>query len=273
VAAQASWRRFLKIAEVSCPVALYAAASSAPRITFHTPDRATGHRLYRRFVDDKTGEQVETAAQVKGYEVGQGEFIACSQVDDVYFDRPYYLMPSDAVAEEACTLIREAMRARQVAALARTVLLRRLRAVTIRAHDASLIATTLNCDCEVRHRRADDRERFVADRIVRCQVVRLVVPDPADRVGGDEHLDVDRPRAFERHRVDLVVFEHDIFVGAALVSHHLLVLIDRLAGPGIHVLAAEPMPVARLSVWKRTFSLSHVAGVTATGQVTSGSFR
>src|SRR5438552_4441178 len=117
MAARANWKGVLKAGEVSCPVALYTAASTAERIAFHILNRKTGHRVHREFVDAETGERVEAKEQVKGYETGPGDYIAfepeeiakavpeadktldvafvpCDQVDDVYFDRPYYLAPS-----------------------------------------------------------------------------------------------------------------------------------------------------------------------------------
>jgi DNA end-binding protein Ku len=171
---RASWKGYLKIAEVTCPVALTAAASSAERIALHLVNRKTGHRVHRQFVDAVTGEPVEPEDQVKGYEVEKDEyvvlepeeilaavpesdktltvsaFIAMSDVDDVYFDRPYYLWPSDRSAEEAFALIREGLRASDVAAVAQTVLFRRVRTVLIRADGTGLAATTLNYDYEVR---------------------------------------------------------------------------------------------------------------------------
>ncbi|MBB6253000.1 Ku protein [Nitrospirillum iridis] len=174
MAAKANWKGFLKIGEVSCPVALYTAASASERIAFHTVNRATGNRVQRQFVDGETGRPVDRDDQVKGYEVGRGDyvmleadevaaalpdsdktlsvtaFIACGDIDDVYFDRPYYLAPVDRHADEAFALIREGMRAKKVVALAQTVLFRRVRTVLIRAHEAGLIATTLNFDYEVR---------------------------------------------------------------------------------------------------------------------------
>jgi len=174
MAARANWKGFLKIGELSCPVALFTAASQSERIAFHTLNRKTGNRVHRQFVDGETGKPVERDDQVKGYEVSQGEyvvfepdeiasvvpesdktlkvdrFIACGDIDDVYFDRPYYLAPSDAVGAEAFNLIRDGMKRRKVAALAQTVLFRRVRTVLIRAHDKGLIATTLNFDYEVR---------------------------------------------------------------------------------------------------------------------------
>lgn len=174
MAPRANWKGFLKIAQLTCQVSLYTAASTSERIAFHTLNRETGNRVRRVFVDEESGKPVDSEHQAKGYEVGQGEyvmlepeevaaavpesdktlnveaFIACPDVDGVYFDRPYYLAPSNAAAEEAFAVIREAMRRQQVAALARTVLFRRMRNLLIRVHGPGLIANTLNFDYEVR---------------------------------------------------------------------------------------------------------------------------
>ena len=164
----------LRIGEVACPVALYTAASTSERIAFHTINRATGHRVRREFVDAETGKPVPREDQVKGYELAEGEhvvlepeeiaaaipdsdktlaveaFLPCGQIDDVYFDKPYYLAPSERSGQEAFALIRDGMAASGVAAIARTVLFRRMRTVLIRAHGPGLVATTLNFDYEVR---------------------------------------------------------------------------------------------------------------------------
>jgi DNA end-binding protein Ku len=174
MAPRANWKGFLKIAEVTCPVALYTAASTSERIAFHTINRATGHRVHRQFVDSETGKPVERDDQVKGYENGSGDyvvlepeevsaavpnsdktlsvdvFVGCGEIDDVYFDKPYYLTPADQHAEDAFALIRDGLRSQKVAALAQTVLFRRVRTLLIRPHDDGMIATTLNFDYEVR---------------------------------------------------------------------------------------------------------------------------
>ncbi len=173
-APRANWKGFLRLGELSCGVALYTAASQSERIAFHLLNRKTGHRLHREFVDSDTGKPVEADDQVKGYETGQGDyvmlepeeiaatvpesdklleiehFIGCGEIDTVYFDKPYYLAPSDRAAAEAFDLIRDGMKRKEVAALARTVLFRRVRTVLLRAQDKGLIATTLKFDYEIR---------------------------------------------------------------------------------------------------------------------------
>ena len=119
MAPRANWKGFLKVGELVCPVALYTAASTSERISFHMLNRRTGNRLHREFVDSRTGKVVEREDQAKGYEAGENDFIvldaeevasavpqsdktmdieafiACADIDDLYFDKPYYLAPSD----------------------------------------------------------------------------------------------------------------------------------------------------------------------------------
>lgn len=174
MAPRANWKGYLKIAELTCPVALYTAASTSERIAFHTVARKTGHRVERQFVDAETGEPVPREDQVKGYEVGKDEyvvlepdeiaaavpesdktlaveaFVGFADVDEVFLDRPYYLAPADAAAAEIFALVREGMLEARAAALARTVLFRRLRRLLVRPYGQGLVATTLSFDYEVR---------------------------------------------------------------------------------------------------------------------------
>lgn len=174
MAPRAQWKGFLKFGEVVCPVALFTAASTSDRIAFHTVNRDTGNRVRREFVDSVTGEPVGRDDQVKGYEVGKDDyivlepeevaaaipesdktlaveaFVPLSEVDDLYFDKPYYLSPAERMADEAYALIRDALKKRQSAAIAQAVLFRRMRTVLIRPQGDGMIATTLNFDYEIR---------------------------------------------------------------------------------------------------------------------------
>ena len=174
MAPRANWKGYLKIGELSCQVALYTAASTSDRVSFHIVNRETGHRVHRQMVDADTGHEVEADDIVKGYEVSSGQyvflepdeikaavpdsdktleldtFIACNGVDTTYLDRPYYLAPTDKHSAEVFALIRQGLQEKSVAALARTVLFRRLRTLMIRPTEDGLIASTLNYDYEVR---------------------------------------------------------------------------------------------------------------------------
>lgn len=194
-AQRAQWKGHLKIGELSCAVGLYTAASTSERISFHMINESTGNRLKREFIDSETEEVVERDQQIKGFETGNGDyimidpdevaavvpdsdkmleaeaFIPCSKIDDVYFDKPYYLVPVDDADHEAFTSIRDALSNTSATAIARTVLFRRIRTVLIRAHGKGIIATTLNFDYEVR----SSREAFedVAKVKVETEMVDL----------------------------------------------------------------------------------------------------
>ena len=177
MAPRAVWKGTLKIAELACPVALYAAASTSERVAFKTLNRKTGNPVHREYVDVDTGKPVPKEDQVKGFETDKGEyvvltpeevaaavpesdktlnvegFLECGDIETAYFDKPYYLGPGGPGAEEAFALIRDGMRAKSAAALARAVLFRRVRTVLIRAQGRGLVANTLNFDYEVRSAR------------------------------------------------------------------------------------------------------------------------
>ena len=195
MAPRANWKGYLKLAELACTVSLYTAVSTSERIVFHTINRETGHRVRRQFIDEETGKPVETTDQVKGYETAKGEyvmlepeeiasalpesdktlgfdaFLECDTIDDLYFDRPYYLAPSDTISEKAFAVMREGMREKKVAGLARTVLFRRLRTLLLRPYGAGMIATTLNFDYEIR----SPEEAFpdIPDRKIKGEMLEL----------------------------------------------------------------------------------------------------
>lgn len=170
---RALWKGTLRIAELACPVALHGAASTAERISLNLVDRASGRRVRRIYVDSVSGREVPREAQVKSHgpdddyvildpeavaatvpestKVLEVEaFVAEAEVDPLAFDKPYYLLPADRAAAEAYALIRDGLRARSAAALARAVLFRRNRAVLVRAFGDGLLAHTLLFDYELR---------------------------------------------------------------------------------------------------------------------------
>ena len=174
MAPRANWKGYLKTGELSCPVALFTAASTSERIAFHIVNAKTMHRVHRRFIDSKTGRPVDAADQVKGYEtdarryamiepdeiaaaIPEGDktlqietFIPCESIDALYFNRPYYLAPTGEAGGQAFAALREGMRKQKVAAIARAVLFRRIRTLLLRPDEQGMIATTLCFDYEVR---------------------------------------------------------------------------------------------------------------------------
>lgn len=173
MAPRPNWKGYLKLSLVSCPVALYPATTTSERVSFRTLNRETGNRVRRQFVDEQTGNAVESEDQIKGYEVAKGEFIQIEDdeikavqlesnhtidierfvprdaIDELYLDSPYYLAPTDRVGEEAFAVIRDAMRAEEMVGIARVVLFRRERILMLEPRDKGIVATSLRYANEV----------------------------------------------------------------------------------------------------------------------------
>jgi DNA end-binding protein Ku len=173
MAPRPNWKGYLKLSLVSCPVALFPATTTSERVSFRTLNRATGNRVRRQFVDEQTGDPVESEDQIKGYEVAKGEFIQIeddelkavqiesnhtidierfvprADIDELYLDTPYYLTPTDRVGEEAFAVIRDAMRAEKMVGLARVVLFRRERILMLEPRAKGIVGTSLHFANEV----------------------------------------------------------------------------------------------------------------------------
>src|SRR5919197_5510693 len=124
MAPRSSWKGYLKLSLVSCPIALYPAASSSERISFNRINKKTGNRLKQQLVDAETGEPVDKEDIGRGYEIGKGQylqvedeelekiqiqsthtidinsFVPRAEIDDRYLESPYYLAPTDQVGQE-----------------------------------------------------------------------------------------------------------------------------------------------------------------------------
>jgi DNA end-binding protein Ku len=168
------WKGYLKLALVSCPIALHAACSSAERIAFRQINKATGNRLRQQLIDEETREPVAPEHKGRGYEVAKGKylivedaeleaieiatthtieidrFVPRSAIDQHFFDSPYYVMPSEPVGQDAFAVIREAMRDKGMVALGRLVLSKRERVMALEPYDKGLLGTTLRYPYEVR---------------------------------------------------------------------------------------------------------------------------
>ena len=69
MAPRAYWKGYLKLSLVSCPIALFPATSERDKISFHQLNKKTGHRVKYRKVDAESGDEVDSADIIKGYEV------------------------------------------------------------------------------------------------------------------------------------------------------------------------------------------------------------
>ncbi len=175
MAPRANWKGYLKLSLVSCAVALFPATSRSERIRFNIINRGTGHRVRYQVVDADTGEEVPEEDRVKGYKVESDRyvlleedeldkvalesthtidiesFVPREEVDELYLDEAYYLVPNDKVGVDAFAVIREAMREKGLVGLARVVLYRRERIVMLEPRDKGIVGVLLRYKNEVRN--------------------------------------------------------------------------------------------------------------------------
>ena len=168
------WKGYLKLSLVTCAIELSNSTTYSEKVSFHVLNRKTGNRVKRIYVDSDTDEPVDSDEQVKGYEIEGGEYVLMeendfdavqiessntvalesfvdkSSIEQIYLDIPYYVAPGDKVSEEAFAVIRDAMRAKKMAAIARIVLYRRERPVVIEPLDNGMLLTTLRYESTVR---------------------------------------------------------------------------------------------------------------------------
>jgi DNA end-binding protein Ku len=168
------WKGYLKLALVSCPIALYAACSTSERVTFRQINKQTGNRLRQQLIDEETREPIAPEHKGRGYEIAKGQylliedaeleaieiesnhvveidsFVPGAEIDQRFLDTPYYVMPHEPFGQEAFAVVREVMRNRGMAALGRLVLAKRERVVALEPYGKGLLATTLRYPYEVR---------------------------------------------------------------------------------------------------------------------------
>jgi DNA end-binding protein Ku len=133
MAARPIWRGQIRLALVSIPVELYPATKSGASIQFHQVHEPTGKRIKYEKVVPGIGP-VDRDEIVKGYEVSKGhyvlldpeeiesvklesrktldlvEFVDLRDIDAMYYEKPYYVVPADDLAEEAYVVLRDALK-------------------------------------------------------------------------------------------------------------------------------------------------------------------
>jgi len=133
MAARPTWRGVIKLALVSIPVEIYPATKAGKSIAFHQVHEPSGQRVRYEKVVPGIGP-VDRDEILKGYEVSKGEyvlldpeeiekvklesrktleltqFVDLTDIDPIYFDKPYYVAPADDLAEEAFVVVRDALK-------------------------------------------------------------------------------------------------------------------------------------------------------------------
>jgi DNA end-binding protein Ku len=162
---RAIWSGAISFGLVNIPVKLYSAVSRKT-VRFHQIDSGTGQRIQQRRVNPASGDEVPYENLVKGYEIGPDRYVTLSpeeleaiepqktrtidiedfvdldQIDPIYYDHPYYLVP-DTGAAKAYRLLLDAMDSAAKVAIARVVLRSKENLVAIRPRRGVLTMETL----------------------------------------------------------------------------------------------------------------------------------
>jgi len=195
MAPRPAWKGYLKLSLVSCAVELTGTTDHSEKVSFRVINRKTGNTVRRQYIDSVSGKPVGDDDEVKGYEIGDDEYLLVEEdeidavqiesshtlsieqfvnradIPQIYFDTPYYVTPADDVSEEAFAVIREAMARQKKAGIARIVLYRRERPVMIEPFDKGLLLTTLRYDKTVR--KADEIFRGMAKTKIDPELIDL----------------------------------------------------------------------------------------------------
>ena len=133
MAARAYWQGQIRLALVSIPVEIYSATKSGAKISFNQIHEPSGKRVSYEKVVPGIGP-IDRDDIIKGYEISKGnyvlledeeieavkveskrtlelvQFVDASEIDPLYYEKPYYVAPADDLAEEAFVVLREALR-------------------------------------------------------------------------------------------------------------------------------------------------------------------
>jgi DNA end-binding protein Ku len=161
------WRGHLRLALVSCPVALYNARHDRTSIRFNLINPDTGNRIRMITQDAETGKELERRDLVKGYEFRKNQylllndedlnsvkvessavmtvekFVDADSIDPVYYDAAYHLAPDGDAGRDIYAVLREAIAKTGKVALSRVVISQRERTIALRPADGGLMAHTL----------------------------------------------------------------------------------------------------------------------------------
>jgi DNA end-binding protein Ku len=196
------WQGHLRLSLVSCPVALYTATARTGEVHFNMLHKTTHNRIRMIPTDPETGP-VDRDDIVKGYEIDKDRyvivtedeidlvrlestrtidierFVDAGEIDRLYWNDPYFLVPDGKLALDAYSVIREAMSKTDKIALGRVVMHARERLLAIEPRECGLLAYSLRSHNEVRdpveafddipRHKADPKMVAIAEKIIEQQ--------------------------------------------------------------------------------------------------------
>ena len=172
MAARAYWQGQIRLALVSIPVEIYSATKSGAAISFKQIHEPSGQPIHYEKVVTGIGP-VDTDEIMKGYEVSKGEyvlldqdeidavkleskktleltqFVDASEIDVLYYEKPYFVVPADDLAEEAFIVLREALRRTKKVGLGQLAMRGREYVVSLKPCGRGMVLETLRYADEV----------------------------------------------------------------------------------------------------------------------------
>jgi DNA end-binding protein Ku len=172
MAARAYWQGHIRLALVSIPIEVYPATRSGAAIAFHQIHEPSGQRIRYEKVAPGVGP-VDRDDIIKGYEVSKGsyvlldeeeieavkiesrktldlvQFVDADEIDVLYYEKPYFVVPADDLAEEAYIVLREALRASRKVGLGQLAVRGREQLVSIKPCGRGLVMEVLRYADEV----------------------------------------------------------------------------------------------------------------------------
>ena len=172
MAARPSWRGQIRLALVAIPVEIFPATKAGKSIAFHQVHEPSGQRVKYEKVVPGIGP-VDRDEILKGYEVEKGEyvlldpeeiekvklesrktleltqFVDLADIDPIYYDKPYYVVPADDLAEEAFVVVREALRAAKKVGIGQLAMRGQEYVVSLKACGRGMVLETLRYADEV----------------------------------------------------------------------------------------------------------------------------
>ncbi|MGV2495136.1 non-homologous end joining protein Ku [Pelagerythrobacter aerophilus] len=173
MAARAYWQGQIRLALVSIPVEVYAATKSGASISFRQIHEPSGKPIKYEKVVQGLGP-IDRDDIVKGYEISKGnyvlleedeieavkiesrktlelvQFVDADEIDVFYFEKPYFVVPQDELAEEAFVVLREALRQKKKVALGQLSVRGRETLVSLKPCGKGIVLETLRYEDEVR---------------------------------------------------------------------------------------------------------------------------
>ncbi|MDX3900083.1 MAG: Ku protein [Sphingobium sp.] len=172
MAARAYWQGQIRLALVSIPVEIYSATKSGASVSFRQIHEPSGKRIHYEKVVDGIGP-VDPDEIMKGFEYEKGEYVLLDQeeiegvkleskktleltqfvdigeVDAIYYDKPYYVVPADDLAEEAFIVLREALRRTRKVGLGQLAMRGREYVISLKPCGRGMVLETLRYADEV----------------------------------------------------------------------------------------------------------------------------